>query len=181
MIGVIGGFLIFDRKSSGNLNRVVVNVFWLMSLGFITSHVFFKLKPVDSRVGRLLYDSVYRELWSCAIAWIVYACHHLKSGAILRCFFSHRLWQPLSKTCLSVYLTHFVYLTLTHYNQKEIQWVNLWWQVHIHIADIVISFFIGFLFFLIVEAPTTNILKHLWRSKPADSLSTGEIFSFVAK
>jgi hypothetical protein len=43
------------------------------------------------------------------------------------------------------------------------RWIGVWWQLHIHIADILISFVLGGIFYLVVEAPTAHAIKILWK------------------
>lgn len=149
------------RKSK--LKQQTIALCWILSVGFLLSHIFYQLKPGNSETAKFIYDSVYRELWTCAICWIIYACHHLQSGKLLRTFLSQDFWQPLSKICLSVYLTHYLYIYLTHFNQKQLQWIDIWWEIHIHIADVLISFVIGGLFYLMIEAPTSRFVKVLFK------------------
>lgn len=146
-----------NQKSSRQLNKIAVLTAWVASIWFLNSHIFHCIK---NDVGNNFYKSFCRELWSASFCWIIYACHHLKSGGLLREFLSQNFWQPLSKLCLSVYLTHYIYLMMTNYNQKEFQLIGSWWKVHIQIGDIFICFFIGGLFYLIVEAPTAKLVQH---------------------
>lgn len=165
LVGVIAGYLMYTsagRKSK--LKKSFVTTFWIISIGFITFHVFCPLKPKKFDAGGFVYESIYRELWTCSISWIIFACHHLKSGKIVRSFLSQDFWRPLSKISLSVYLTHYIYIALTHYNQKEVQWIGVWWEIHVHIADVVISFAVGGLFYLIVEAPTSRLVRLLFKN-----------------
>jgi hypothetical protein len=50
------------------------------------------------------FESTHRIVWAIFISWIIFACHHLKSGGILKKFLEHRYWQPLARMCLSIYL-----------------------------------------------------------------------------
>lgn len=164
LIGTLTGYIIYTSRKS-QLPRIVIFFGWLLSIGFLVSHVFYRLRPSHSVVGRILYDSLYREFWTASICWIVFACHQLKSGGVFRTFLSHRFWQPLSKVCLSTYLIHYIYELLTHLNRKEPTWVNIWWQIHINIADVIISFILGTIFYLIVEAPTVRLTRLLINHK----------------
>lgn len=161
LCGVITGFMMHKATSSrrSNPSTYGIAVGWILSIGFMLTHVFYRLYPQYSAVGRTIYDSVFRELWAASICWIIYACHQLQSGGLLRRFLNQSSWQPLSKICLSVYLTHYLYIFLTCMNLKELQWVETWWQIHIHIGDIFISFFIATIFYLVVEAPTVRLVQ----------------------
>lgn len=161
LIGIITGYLLYYkgyRKTRHEKYFVLLG--WTLSLGFMITHIFCSLR---SLFGFYIYEIIYRELWAASICWIIYACHQLKSGWILRSFLSSLFWQPLSKLGLSVYLIHYVYLDLMHLNQKEIIWLGTLPQIHIYIADILISFALGAIFYLTVEAPTCQIVQMTWK------------------
>lgn len=146
-----------SRTKSRNIIFVLLG--WTLSLGFIYSHMFRPLKPY---IGHYQYEVMYREAWAASICWIIYATHQLHSGWILRSVISSKKWQPLSKLCLSTYLIHYTYLYLTHYNLKEVHWLNAWGQTTVYIGDVVISFVIGGIFYLLIEAPTVKALNLFW-------------------
>lgn len=137
---------------------------WILSLGFICLHILRLLKP-SSKIGGYIYESIYRELWASSICWIIYACHQLKSGGVLRSFLSSNLWQPLSKLCFSTYVIHYIYLDLSNLNQKDLIWLPTCWHIHMYISDIIISFVLGTLFYLIVEAPIGHMIHMMWNLK----------------
>lgn len=149
----------FNCNRRMKLNRIIVFAGWALSLSILGSHVYYNLRNSLSNMGQQFYDSVVREAWACSICWIIFACHHLESGGPIRSVLSHHFWQPLSKMCLSIYLIHFVYIELTVMNEKEQQIENIWWQIHIHVGDVVISIILGLILFLLVEAPTNQAVR----------------------
>lgn len=175
LVGIYTGYIIQISKHQ-KLNKFIIFLGWTLSLGFLTTHIFHILRAT---VGAFLYDSVQRELWACSICWIIYACHILKSGGFVRRMLSQAFWQPLSKLCLSIYLTHYLYIYLTKFNQKDIQYVDTWWQIHIHIGDIIISFFLGGLFYLIVEAPASKLAKLFLARNDAQKTASSETEKLV--
>lgn len=164
----------FNCNRKMKLNKIIVFIGWTLSLSFLGSHIFYNLKYSLPKMGEYFYDSVVREAWACSICWIIFACHHLESGGPIRSFLSCHFWQPLSKMCLSIYLIHFVYIELTVMNEKEHHVANIWWQLHIHIGDVVISSLLGMIFFLLVEAPTNQAVR-LFCSRQAKNKSSDTI------
>lgn len=163
LCGIFTGFLMYtgnNQRSTINNKQIIVG--WILSIGYLTTNYVYILIP-SGLIAHNVYNSISRDLWAASICWIIYACHHLRSGGYFRSFLSQNFWQPLSKICLSVYLSHYLYLQLTYMNQKDIQWVDMWWQIHIHIADIFISFFIGTIFYLVIEAPTVQVVQLLFK------------------
>jgi peptidoglycan/LPS O-acetylase OafA/YrhL len=98
---------------------------------------------------------------------MIFACHKLKSGGILRSFLSSSLWQPFSRLCLSVYLVHYLNIEYTQYfGIIPSTPVNMWWEIHIHFGDIVISLILGTIFHLLVEAPAAKLIDIVLKDKP---------------
>lgn len=52
-----------------------------------------------------LYLSFGRVMWTLAISFIIFACHHGYGGP-LNMILSLSLWQPLSKLTYAIYITH---------------------------------------------------------------------------
>ena len=167
-IGIIAGYLMHNINASQNsralkLNRFAVFFGWFLSISYMFIDVYLDPKSHMSQTFSNIYDSVSREAWSCSICWIVFACHHLKSGGLIRTVLSYRSWQPLSKMCLSIYLIHFMYITMTFSNQKEWPKIDTWWQIHIHVGDIFISIALAAIFYIVIEAPTAIITAIVWK------------------
>jgi peptidoglycan/LPS O-acetylase OafA/YrhL len=166
-IGIIAGYLMhkFDAPEyfPAAKARKQISFCWILSLTFITVHVFLDPKSQLSQTNQNFYDAVSKELWAISICWIIFACHHLKSGGLIRSFLSHHSWQPLSKMCLSIYLIHFLYITMTIANQKVWQKPETWWQIHIHTGDVFISIILAAGFWVSVEAPTANVIAVMWK------------------
>lgn len=145
------------------LRKMTILTAWISAITFLALHVFIKPHYTShtSLLG-FLYESVWRELWTLSICWIVFACQYLESGGIIRWFLSLSLWQPLSRMSLSIYLINFVYIKLTLVNQKSVPDLDSWWQMHIYTADIVLAVIFGGILYLAVEAPTMRLINFFW-------------------
>lgn len=149
-MGVVTGYIMYySQERKPNVKSGLVFIGWTMSLGFLGSHIFYPLTS-DS----VIYESVYRELWAASLCWIIFACHQLNSGGILRFFLSSTLWQPLSRIWLSVYVVSYVYIDLSHLNQKS-GWSNFSWLLYI--VDVLVSFLLGLIFYLFIEGPSIRL------------------------
>jgi hypothetical protein len=49
--------------------------------------------------------------------------------------------------------------------------MDFWWEIHIHIGDVVMCFIIGTIFYLVFEAPSTKIIQKIFtkESKPVEN------------
>lgn len=152
LIGVIFGSFFYKYKNRKfNINKYANFLGWTLAIGFLLMHTF-------RSTNYAWYKVLSREIWACAICWIVFACHCLKSGGAIRSFLSHIYWQPLSKICLSIYIFHYIYATLTPTNLYD-----FWWKILFHFLDLVPIISLSAVFYLIVEAPTAILTSMFWK------------------
>lgn len=141
------------------IHRVLQLMAWLLVTTFIFLHIFLlypRLSWLLSHDNRMIYNLFARELFSLSIGWIIVSCHKLNSDGAINRFLSHRCWHSTAKMCLSIYLVHYVYMTLTLANQKESYFVDSWWLLHVFAGDVVICFALSLIFHLTVEVPLAN-------------------------
>lgn len=72
----------------------------------IMNYPYIQLKPMSTSLEYGLYQSLSRIVWSIALSYIIFACHH-NHGGIVNWFLAHPFWQPLSQLSYSIYLMHF--------------------------------------------------------------------------
>ena len=167
LVGVITGYIMYSEEISVKLisvmkNQVLLIAGWSLSVGFFWFHIFKIPSLTLSPITRLIYVSIERELWACSICWIVFACHRLKSGGIIRDFLSHPSWQPLSKLTLSMYLLHQPYFMYSTEDYPAA--FGFLWLTHLHIGDIVFALFAAASAYVLIEAPAGKIVEILWKS-----------------
>jgi hypothetical protein len=104
-VGMTLGFIL--HKSRGRkikMNPVANAVMWILCLSVFTAvalgvlHIF---KPVgaeniSTQLQNSFYISLYRNGWSVALFWLVFACHN-GTGGIIRWFLTLPQWQPISE------------------------------------------------------------------------------------
>jgi peptidoglycan/LPS O-acetylase OafA/YrhL len=133
---------------------------WAASIGFFWFHIF-----IDSPFKKTLtYRTFERDLYALSIAWIVFACHTLKSGGLVRSFLSSTAWQPLSKLCLNMYLLHYCYIltTLRYYKTS----FGFLWILQIMISDVVLCMVASAVAYVLVELPAAKIIDFAWSFNP---------------
>ena len=162
LVGVIAGYIMFseqlsDKSESNMKNQILLITGWSLSIGFFWFHIF-EVSSLPPK-AQIVYQSISRELWACAICWIIIACHCFKSGGIIRDFLSHPSWQPLSKLTLSTYLLHMPYLLYTkNYYEKGFGFL---WLLHIDFGDICLSILAAVFAFVLIEAPIGNLVNSM--------------------
>lgn len=116
------------------------------------------------KLATALYASIHRISWTFWVGWLIYTCHHLKSGGIANWFLSLSFWQPFSKLSLSIYLVHDIYIVMSVAVMKERWFLEPFWLFHIIFGDLVISTLLGLVLYLMVEAPMNVILRNYVKS-----------------
>lgn len=166
LVGIAFGYLIYTSNGKKlRLGKFITLSCWILSLGFIGIHTFTRIWWTSNSTINHILQATHVEAWTCSISWIVFACHVLKSGSILRKFLSSIFWQPLSKLCLSIYLIHFKYLELTDFNQKVFIVRTLSQRLLLFTSDVIISFSLGLIFYLLIEAPTSKLIGRTFKAK----------------
>ena len=138
---MIGHAIYVNKNEQLKVNKFLVTAGWILSVSFLLVNILF--------LGfNRKFQIIYREVIAISIGWIVFACHSLKSGGFIRSFLSHGYWQPFSKICLSIYLFHWAYETLTPTA------FNDWWmKMAHHIFDTSFVIVLSTIFYLVIEAP----------------------------
>ena len=106
----------------------------------------------------ITYSALNRFAWSCAVGWVIYACHN-KVGGLVNTFLSWRAWIPLSRLTYGCYLLHILvvyFLTLSKETQAHYQDITAIFNV---ISVIVISYACSFVLAVCVEYPVFNLEK----------------------
>lgn len=111
--GIVGGYLLFSCESgakSFNVNKPLKCFLWAYSIGHLASPLSVKL-IIDlldhNRMANVIVEVYGRVLWALSIVWIIVACQCGEAG-LVKSFLSHKLWIPLGKLGLGIYLTHTV-------------------------------------------------------------------------
>lgn len=178
-IGIITGYIMYKKEISEKIEKImkqrkiILLICWFLSIGFFYFHIFkapiYSLSPTFSA----FYKSVDRELWACSICWIVFACHQLKSGWIVKSLLSLPAWQPLSKLTLSMYLLHMPYLYYTiEYYPTSYGFLH---NCMVNFGDIMMSICLALAAYFFVEAPLAKLVNLLWNFPP--QFSTFKIFN----
>lgn len=131
-----------------------------MSLSLFFAIEFYHQTHKNQRFPEAFYASVHRIAWTGLISWLIYVCHHLKSGGIINWFLSQPLWQPIARVSLSIYLIHDIYIVLSVVNMEDRWHLNAAWLFHIIAGDIVISTVLGTVVYLVIESPSTLVVKY---------------------
>lgn len=133
--GIVLGFVLFkyqDRKIE--ISRCTNTILWIASVGILTC-VIVLAQPLNQRSNdtslafNAFYLAFHRQSWALAICWIIFACHKLKTGGIIRWFLCLPQWKPIARMSLSMYLVHPLYQLTAIMNQKDSLTFEIWLMV----------------------------------------------------
>lgn len=142
---------------------------WILSFALMIAVIFtnYPLVQLNSKNIPLefgLYDALSRIFWSISLCYIIFSCIN-NSGGPVNSFLSHRLWQPISRLCYSIYLLHFPVILLIHVSMKTTPYFNELDAYHAFIGNYVLTVFISIIATLAFESPILTIEKIIFRSK----------------
>ncbi|XP_078615730.1 nose resistant to fluoxetine protein 6-like isoform X1 [Branchiostoma floridae x Branchiostoma japonicum] len=154
MVGLLLGYILFktDRKVP-NTRRTKV----LMLLGWVlaSSTALLFVVLVDQSPAFVTFD---RTMFSCAVAWVVFACS-VGYGGIITEFLSWSGWVPLSRLTYTAYLVHPIIMHVYVMSLKALLFYSAtnWWFYFI--AYSFMAFLCGFVASIMVEFPFFGLEK----------------------
>ena len=127
MIGITLGYILFKlRNKKIKISETLNATMWIIALSLImvvVATTFPLINPLTNQnttlVANAIYTAFFRMTWALGIAWIIFACHHLKTGGVIKWFLELRQFQPICRMGLSIYLVHCIYQLTTMFNTKQ--------------------------------------------------------------
>lgn len=166
-MGILGGFLLMKMNGKVvNFSRNTIYLGWLISMMTIFSLIFVQY-PFHQENGddyaviySASYEALKRILWSLAILWIIIACQ-LSHGGIAGRILSSEMWLPISKLSYCLYLMHLPVQLHFASTIRVPQVFSTFGSFHKFFGDLGLSICIAFLWSLLFELPTLNIIAYL--------------------
>lgn len=131
MIGITLGYILFKlRGKKVEMSGAVNAAMWITAFSVLSAimAISFPMSNSYNNQTELLANAFFlafhRIAWSIAVAWIVFACHHLKTGGFVKWFLELRQFQPLCRLGLSMYLVHILYQLTMMMNQKQVLFLD---------------------------------------------------------
>lgn len=125
LVGIVLGYILHSFKNKPIKISKRLNAFlWVMILSILTSVVCL-VQPLrlqnnnTTLLPNAFYIAFHRLIWSTTVSCMIFACHKLKTGGIIRWFLSLPQWQPIARMSLSMYLLHIPYQLTSMLNHKN--------------------------------------------------------------
>ncbi|XP_066297620.1 O-acyltransferase like protein-like isoform X2 [Branchiostoma lanceolatum] len=164
MVGLLMGYILFktDRKvPNTGRTKALMLLGWFCATGvavlFVVAPQFIGGSPY-SVLGQPAWRAWDRTMFSCAVAWVVYACC-VGYGGIITEFLSWSGWVPLSRLTYTAYLVHPIIMHVYTMSLKTPLFYSAtnWWFYFI--AYSFIAFLCGFVASIMVEFPFFGLEK----------------------
>jgi len=115
-------------------------------------------KPAWGTVQRTAYETLSRDAWAMALAWIVYACN-IGYGGFIAHIINWRGWAPLSKMTFAVYLIHPLVIFIYVGNRRDLHHVDDFSVAFMYCGYTLLSYVAGAILSLIFEVPPAALDK----------------------
>jgi peptidoglycan/LPS O-acetylase OafA/YrhL len=162
---------VFHTNQDGvpKLLRRFNNSLWLSSISIIFAIIagifpFQERNKMTSKFMNAFFIAASHLGWSLSVSWIIFACHS-GTGGFVNSFLSLRVWKPLARIGLSIYLTHILAILAIFGTQKQPEYFNEFLKTHLFIGDLGLSFGVAVLAYLTFEASVLSIEKSFHSEK----------------
>jgi len=167
MMGILFGYLMHISEGREiKMPKAVVAIGWTLSSATLLAIVFaqyplmqehFKDNPV---IADATFESLKRILWSLSIGWIIMACQ-FNYGNIIKRFLSLSIFLPISKISYCLYLIHLPIQLIFLSSIRSPQFFSNFRAIHKFFGDFGVAFVVAFMWALIFEVPTQNMITIL--------------------
>lgn len=161
LIGIFLGYL-FHKEIKPTKTVVVCG--WIAALisGMIVVYGPWKVFKVNGTFftngENIMYAATHRVIWSCAVAWVIYACHHQYGGFVDK-ILSWKVFIPLSRLTYNTYLVHLMVMVYFVINRAVPSHYQDCFLVSNVISMTFISYAMAYVLCILVEFPVVNLEK----------------------
>ncbi|CRK88151.1 CLUMA_CG001936, isoform A [Clunio marinus] len=167
-IGMTLGYILYqNRHKRVRLDPFVNVVMWILCLSLFTAITMgsqYMFLPPHVNTTTLLenafYLAFYRNGWSLATAWMIFACHN-GTGGFIRWFLQLPQWQPIARMGLSMYLLGFIFQHFQIMHQKQPTYFDEFDLIHLFLGDLLASIFISTVGYLAFEVPILTVENYV--------------------
>lgn len=173
LVGMTLGFIMYQHRERPHksMNKYFIRSAWILAISVLFAVVlgYFPFQQANQYsdipiIINATYNSLFRSAWAIAIAWIIFACHN-GSGGVIGWFLGLPHFKPLARMSLSVYLSHRVYQIVSVASIKQPGHLSPFDLLHVFFGDVLMSFIVGVVVYLSIEAPFSQLESHLFKRK----------------
>ncbi|OQV20744.1 Nose resistant to fluoxetine protein 6 [Hypsibius exemplaris] len=176
-IGILAAFFLRDPAAVRKLGFFAVICGWFVALLSIAVVVFglvpgFNGYPLSVDAAAA-FNSLSHVAWAVALAWIAYSC---MTGAVkgVDRVLGWSMWRPLSTISYSVYLISPIIICIYYLSREETIRFSHWNTLVVFGGNLVISFVLGYVVYIFIEAPVRSLVQLLMRRPTARKYSVND-------
>ena len=106
----------------------------------------------------VMYAATHRVVWSCAVAWVIYACHY-QYGGFVNTILSWKVFMPLSRLTYNTYLLHLMVMVYFVINRAVPSHYQDSFLVSNVISMTFITYAMAYILSVLVEFPVVHLEK----------------------
>ncbi|XP_054719003.1 nose resistant to fluoxetine protein 6-like [Uloborus diversus] len=168
-IGLLLGYCIYKYKVQ-KMNKFLVIIAWCISAVITLCAVYgsnrFSTGEETSVILTVLFAAVHRSVFICGLAWVAFACITGHGGPVNQ-LLSLTVLTPMSRLSFMVYLLHPLVIWMKLGSLRERPMASHYEYFYSYITNIVISFVLAVPFYLLLEAPLSNLDRMAFSSPRA--------------
>lgn len=156
LIGLIWGYFYASQKLPPILfgNKLTMKTIIL----FCTIILYLPLLYTMNEWQKYVYLTIYRNIWSIGVVFLIIYCQNCSKG-IIKYFFESNLFLPLSRLSFPVFIFHFSTLALTSFALQRIADYDGLMAYFILFGSFALTIFVSLLFTVIFGLPLFNLIN----------------------
>ncbi|CAG9854231.1 unnamed protein product [Phyllotreta striolata] len=175
-IGIIFGYIIYNYRNR-RLNKIVNCLCWFSStsviVGLIMVHLVFVKSNEYSAVNSALFNSMARQLWSVAVAVLLFLCTVNREGIINK-FLSMSVFRVVVRMSYSVYLTQEILLYYLIIGKRQSHHFSDLTNIHQFLGDLILVLLLACVWCLAFESPFIVIGRYFFKKGQSQLLKRKE-------
>lgn len=155
---------------------LIILVIIYAPMPFQTPHTTDQIKVVT-----VIYQTFHSFLWTCATAWIIFACCHNYDAGFINHFLAHPFWLPLARIAFCMYLVHLPLQYVMIASKKISGHFTDTSTLHAFCGDVGFAILIGLVWHLVFECPFNVLTKDNLKQKTKNVNKSTTLNEIVAK
>lgn len=162
-VGMIFGCLAVKRH---HLSRRVQSAAWVLAVAVSLTALlgvrswFTGRQP--QRLESAIYGGMHRVSWGLSVGWVMYACATGRGGFVTK-ILAWPIMYPLGRLSFSVYVVHILLMATNAILSREHISQQPFLHAQIYISQVVMSYVLGAILYLLVECPVAGLDNEFFR------------------
>ncbi|XP_045478918.1 nose resistant to fluoxetine protein 6-like isoform X2 [Harmonia axyridis] len=165
LTGVLVGYVIHQikqKKLNLRMNKIIIFAIWVVTLVSLLICIFIGHGSLRTKEyqqwGNSLHIALIRQYWAMGISWIMVACISGYGGPV-NWFLSLPIYQVLNRFTYSVYIVHYMIITLWFASMKSPIYFSDWMMGYFFWGNLCFTSIVSYFWVLAFESPIIILEK----------------------